>query len=224
MEKEESKGVAKKTATKKPATKKTTTKKPATKKPAAKRTTTKKVKTPEKEIPKINQKECIYCHKEFNEDLIICPHCNKNEQSKLGSVIIASLGVVLVLAVLFNFVLDKYVVNKVSEEEYKLSCELVNYEKLVRSANDYKNNSIKIIGKVVEVTGKDTVLGNSMKVLINANMFDTGEQSIIEVKFTDKEYKNGLINGDLITIYGEYLELNGNIPYIDAKYIVFGDN
>lgn len=186
--------------------------------------TAKKVNEKEKNIPKVNQVKCIFCHKEFDEKLNFCPHCNRNQQSKLGSVIIASLGIVLLLAVLFNFILDKYVVNKVSEPEYKLSCELVPYEKLVRNAIDYKNTAVKIIGKVVNVTGKDSILGNSMNIVINANMFDSGEQSLVEVQYTDKAYKNGLLNGDLITIYGEYLKLNGNTPVIDAKYIVFGEN
>ncbi len=93
---------------------------------------------------------------------------------------------------------------------------------MVRKPKEYKNKNVKVIGKVVSVTGEDKAAGNEMKIIIDANLFEGNNSQLIEVNFLDRNYEIGLLEGDLITVYGLYKAINGNIPKIESKYIVFG--
>lgn len=227
------KGVSKKSPVKKTkkgvATKATTTKKVTPKSGDIKKTETKKVTvkkvTPPKETkvvdntPKVN---CKYCNEPMPNDLTVCPFCLRNQKDILGRIVIGSLVVILLLSIIFNHFVTKYYADKVSESDYKQSCKLVSYEDLVRNYREYKGEDIKIIGRIIKVEGADTGKSNKMTVQIDVNLFEgTGEQ-VVEFIFTDKDFEKGLLVDDIITVYGNYSSLNGNTPYIKAKYLFFG--
>jgi hypothetical protein len=173
-------------------------------------------------IDSLNKQECIHCHKFFDKGLTICPYCRRSQKDKTGPIVIVILAIILLLSIIISYFVSKYNDVSVSAVDYEKSCKLVAYEDLVRKPKKYKNEAVKIIGVVESVTGTDTDYGNKMVITINANMFDeTTEQRVI-VNFDDKDYSQGFIKGDTISIYGTFSKINGNTPVIDAKYIVFG--
>lgn len=223
----------KKVPAKKPATQTkksaTTTKKSAVatkKKPSV----TKKVETAkkiekakrEKELEKLKTKECIFCHEKFEEDLTRCPICRKKQEDNKGKILIIVLTIILILSIIANFFIDHYADNKISESDYKYNSKLLTYEELVRNPKEYKNTIVKVIGTVSSVEGIDVKHGNVMNVTIDANLFTGDTKHLIVFEYTDKDYQVGFIEGDLVTVYGEYKQINGNIPFIKSKYVVFG--
>ncbi len=241
----------KKATKKKPVTKKTTTTKTVTKKTTktsevkkepvkkvVKKSSIKKEEepviinetvslTPEvitEEQPKEELVECIHCHKGFEKGLTICPHCRKRQKSNIAILFFIVFGCVFLLAIIcFHFV-EKYVIGNNSnyKDDYKENCILVDFENLVRHPKEYKHKDVKVIGTVMSVEGYDSGFSNNMVITINANLFENGVEQTMTVSFNDKEYSQGFLVGDLITIYGEYTEINGNVPNIKAKYIAFG--
>ena len=176
------------------------------------------------EVAVVSGQMCIHCHNYFDKGLTICPHCRKRQtNNSFGLTIAIVFGLVFLLFIIAGYFVDKYMINTSNEEEYKTSCKLVSYENLIRVPKDYKNQKIKIIGTVVSVSGIDDGYGNEMKISLNANLFENGTEQIIQVNFRDKDYSQGFMKGDLITVYGEYTAINGNEPEIDAEYIVFGN-
>lgn len=170
-----------------------------------------------------NEIECIYCHNTFQKGMSICPHCRKRQKSNLSIVFFLLFAAIFITIILCTHFIEKIGDgSNLSEEDYKQSCELVSYENLVRKPVDYKDKDIRIIGTVVEVTGIDTGLGNDMKITIDANLFNDGKNYYVEINYVDKKYEQGFINGDMITVYGKYQTINGNMPVVNAKYIVFG--
>ena len=178
--------------------------------------------TPAVKEPKIEKIECRFCKKDFEKGLTICPSCKKNQKDQTGLMVIGVLLVLLLLSIIGTHFLQKYYNEEASESDYKYNSVLASYEDLVRSPKDYKNSSVKVIGKVIKVDGKDNLYGNSMTVTIDANLFDGNNKQLIKFDYTDESYKMGFIEGDIITIYGEYKLINGNVPFIEAKYITFG--
>lgn len=196
-----------------------------------KKTPEKKVVAPKKMTDKFlasifeeddNTVKCRHCKKFFNKDLEICPFCKKSQTDNLGRIVIAILSVVLVLTIMVTHFADKYYTNQITPSEYKYYCKFLSYEDLVRKPKKHKGTNVKVIGKVVSVTGTDLKYGNSMIVKIDTNLFEDTTEHIVELEYVDKEYETGFIEGDLITAYGEYASINGNIPFIKTKYIVFG--
>lgn len=194
------------------------------KKSPIKKTTTKVI-VPKKDIiftDNVSANKCKHCHKYFEKELLICPYCNRDQKDNVGKIIIFVLSVILLLSIIGNHFIDKYYENQVSEAEYKYNCKLHSYEELVRKPKKYKKTNIKVIGQVIKVEGVDVSYGNVMNVTLDANLFDGPNEQLITFEFTDKNYELGFIEGDLITVYGEYTSINGNIPFVKAKYIVFG--
>lgn len=176
------------------------------------------------QVSVVSGQMCIHCHNYFDKGLTICPHCRKRQtNNSIGLTIAVVFCLVFLLFIIAGYFVDKYMMTSSNEEEYKTSCKLVSYENLIRVPKDYKNKDVKVIGTVVSVDGIDEGYGNSMTLTINANLFENGTEQLIEVNFTDKDYSQGFIKGDLITVYGNYSAINGNEPEIDAKYIVFGN-
>ncbi len=227
--KEEKKKVVKKTTAKKEP------KKTATKKPAVKKTLKKEEKVNLNETVQNNEvkekvvinanndlKECVFCHEKFEKGYTICPHCHRRQKTSV------SFAFFIVFALLFLFVIlsyhfvSRYFFNNIKEDDYKKICVLVDYEQLVRHPKEYKGKDVRVIGQVVEVTGFDTGYGNQMTITLNANLFEDSAEHLITVNYIDKSYDQGFIEGDLVTVYGSYESINGNVPYINAEYIVFG--
>ncbi|HHX33173.1 MAG TPA: hypothetical protein GX713_02995 [Mollicutes bacterium] len=227
--------------TKKDTTKKVTPPKKTTKTTKKKTTKPKEVKKEKVEPKKIDEKKikdenldivfkddvsankCKYCNKYFEKVLTKCPFCKKTQDDKTGKIVIAVLLIILILSIIMNIIIDKYYVNRETESDYKYQAKLLSYEEMVRSPNLYKDTKVKVIGEVIKVEGIDLSKGNVMNVTLNTNLFeDDGEERLITFEYTDKDYEIGFINGDLITVYGKYAKINGNVPFIQAKYIVFG--
>lgn len=171
----------------------------------------------------LNVDQCKYCHKFFDKGLTVCPHCRKNQNISTVSTIITILIAIFALLLLFTyFFMDNQNKNKLTPEEYKSTCVLVSYEDLVRSPKNTMYKTVKLIGKVVSVEGHDNgITGNSMTIKININLFANQAEQIVEIKFNDKDYKQGFLTDDLIEVYGKYTQINGNIPTIEAEYIDF---
>ena len=239
--------VKKASVKKAPAKRTTSTKKDATSKSVAKKATTTKravkkdikpveevkttlnetVEVPKEEVKEIvsintNEVECVYCHKKFERGYTICPHCHKRQKNSVGIIFFIVLAVAFLFAILVFHFIEKKFNNTNNVEEYKASCVLVDYESLVRHAKDYKDKDIRVIGEVVDISGYDDGVGNVMEITINANQFENGREQLITVEYTDSDYDNGFLIGDIITIYGKYTNINGSTPNIEAKYVVFG--
>lgn len=219
---------------------KTTTKKTTEKKPIRKTTTKRGVKKAQKAEPNLNETitnqtvqkeaviindnliECNNCHQKFEKGYSICPHCHKRQTPSVSLTFFIVFAVVFLFGIItFHFV-DKYVLKNVVETDYKDTCVLVDYENLVRHPKDYRSKDVKVIGEIVSVEGIDTGYGNNMHITINANLFENGAEHLITIDYSDTTYDQGFIEGDLITVYGTYESINGNIPNINAKFIVFG--
>ncbi len=185
---------------------------------------TKKAETVTKILPSTeNEIECVYCHNKFEKGMSICPYCHKKQKSSNGLIfLLIGIAIFITIIICSHFV-DSYIINPpLSEEEYKENCELMSYESLVRVPKDYKGKDVKVIGKVVDIVGTDNGFGNSMTITIDAGLFNDDVKSYIEVTFLDTKYEQGFMAGDMLTVYGTYTEINGNIPTISAKYIVLG--
>lgn len=168
-----------------------------------------------------NMEQCIYCHELFEKGYTICPHCHKRQKDNKLIVGLIIFAVCFLLVIIFSYFIGKES-KALPFDDYVTKCSLVDYESLVRSPKNYLNNDIKIIGEVTSVTGTDTGLGNEMIITINGNLFDTTKNENIEIEFSDKNYEQGFIEGDVITIYGVYDAINGNTPHINAKHIKLG--
>ncbi|MDD4187842.1 MAG: hypothetical protein PHX04_03670 [Bacilli bacterium] len=190
----------KKTVPKK--SKKIQTKKDITPPPKKKIATTKKV-TP---VKKVIEKASV----------------SENQKDKAGGVVILILIVLLLLSIIGTHFINLYYVKPVSEADYKYNSILVSYEELVRSPKEYKNKDIKVIGEVIKVEGVDSSYGNDMTITIDGNLFSGDYEQLITFKYIDLDYEIGFIEGDIITVYGNYKSINGNVPFIEAKYVVFG--
>ena len=171
----------------------------------------------------LNVDQCKYCHKFFDKGLTVCPHCRKNQNISTVSTVITILIAIFALLLLFTyFFMDNQNKNKLTPEEYKSTCVLVSYEDLVRSPKNTIYKTVKLIGKVVSVEGHDNgITGNSMTIKINVNLFANQAEQIVEIKFNDKDYKQGFLTDDLVEVYGKYTQINGNVPTIEAEYIDF---
>ena len=171
----------------------------------------------------LNVDQCKYCHKFFDKGLTVCPHCRKNQNISTVSTVITILIAIFALLLLFTyFFMDNQNKNKLTPEEYKSTCVLVSYEDLVRSPKNTMYKTVKLIGKVVSVEGHDNgITGNSMIIKINVNLFSNQAEQIVEIKFNDKDYKQGFLTNDLVEVYGKYTQINGNVPTIEAEYIDF---
>lgn len=231
----------KKTATKKTTVKKSTTKKEPVKKEIIKKEQPKDIKkVKEKVEPNLNETiivkeenkkepiinhnliECNFCHQKYDKGYSICPHCHKRQKPSISLTFFIIFALVFIFGIItFHFV-NKYIIKNV-DIDYKSSCILVDYENLVRHPKEYKGKDIRIIGEVVEVEGYDTNYGNSMIITLNANLFDDGTKHLITVNYIDRTYNEGFIAGDIVTVYGKYQSINGNIPNIKAEYIIFGN-
>jgi uncharacterized protein (UPF0333 family) len=170
----------------------------------------------------VNADECIYCHKSFEKGYTICPHCHKRQKNNVNIAFFVGCAALLLFVIICVHFVGKYFDTSVNEDDYKLACEVVDYENLVRSPKDYKDKQVKVVGEVIDVSGYDDGLGNAMEITLNVNQFENGSEQLITIDFYDKDYAQGFLTGDIITVYGEYNSINGNIPNIEAKYIVFG--
>ena len=216
---------AKKAVKKAPIKKKTATK--AVTKPVVKKVAKKKVAIKPKEkivaapILKARLTECNSCHKEYATDLKACPYCFKGHQSNRTLRVFLILAIIILLGIIVGHFYERLTNQGLDEYEYKLSLpDATPFEDLIRNPAELIGKDIKIHGRVVHVEGADFGRGNRMIVTMDMNLFDGPGQEIIKFEYVDQNYKiGGFFEDDIVTIYGKYVALNGNVPSITARFI-----
>ena len=167
-----------------------------------------------------NKQKCKFCNKYFDKGMTICPNCRRrNKRSSGDFIFFAVLAIVFLFCILIFYFIDTKVINKETYESYTQKCVLVSYEDLVRVPKKYLYSDVTLVGKVVEVTGTNDGLYNSMNIVLDLNLFEDGYESLVNVEFNDNSFEKGFINGDIVKVYGEYSIINGNRPTIQAKYV-----
>lgn len=162
---------------------------------------------------------CRYCGNLFDRGMSICPKCRKRCNSNYSLLYFIIFGIVFLFIILLAHFIDKYVVNEVSYDSYVAGCSEVTYENLVRVPKNYLGDDVAIVGSVVSVSGTSDGFSNNMEITLDLNLFDDGVVEYVTVYFEDSGYEYGFIDGDIVRVFGEYEDINGNVPYIDAKYV-----
>lgn len=167
-----------------------------------------------------DKQKCKYCGKYFDKGMTICPNCRRrNKNNSFDLMFFVIIGVVFFLCIMIFYFIDSKIINNVTYESYTQSCTLVSYEDMVRVPKKYLEKDVAVVGRVKEVTGYSDGLYNSMSIVLDLNLFDDDNESLITVDFDDKTFEQGFIDGDIVKVYGEYIRINGNTPLIEAKYI-----
>lgn len=149
-------------------------------------------------------------------------HSDNNQNNSNFLIFFIIIAIILLFAIIvFHFVEKGINKAKDVEQQYKTNCVLVDYENLVRHPKEYLKRNVQVIGEVIDVTGYDDGFGNNMEIRINANQFENGIEQIITINYYDSDYNQSFLKGDNIAVYGKYIKINGNIPTVEAKYIVF---
>lgn len=159
-------------------------------------------------------KPCRHCNREIPIEYKKCPFCRKKQSNKKRLfgflVIIASIFVtILMLSILYA------PQNYEMVQEYQKECQSITYEELVRNNAQYENTLVTFTGKVVNVTSNNILNFITIELKISND-----EKSY--VKYYNKD-NIGILNNDILTIYGPFKHLSGNTPVINAKYIKIKD-
>lgn len=162
---------------------------------------------------------CKNCGYLFDKGMSVCPKCRKRCNSNYNLLYFIIFGIVFLFIILLVHFIDKYVVNEQSYDSYVAGCSEVTYENLVRVPKNYLGDDVIVLGSVSHVEGVSDGFSNNMEITLDLNLFDDGSIENVTVYFEDDSYEYGFMNGDIIKVYGEYETINGNIPYINAKYI-----
>lgn len=163
--------------------------------------------------------KCQNCGNLFDKGMTICPKCRKKNNVNFSGLFFIVFGLVfLFVVILFHFI-DKYVFDSNSYDDYIVNCTEVTYNDLVRVPKNYLSKDVAVLGVVSDVSGISNGISNSMDITVNLNIFDDGVVEEIVVHYEDKNFEHGFLNGDIVKVYGEYDTINGNIPYINAKYV-----
>lgn len=111
-------------------------------------------------------------------------------------------------------------------QEYKDSCQAMDYKTIARQPELYEGKNIKVTGEVWQVVEE----GDDALYQINIDKTEYGYDYNSSVQIIYKEAKNNfrVLEDDIITVYGEYkgivsyttvLGAKQSIPQISAKYI-----
>lgn len=163
-------------------------------------------------------KPCTHCNREIPIEYKKCPYCKKKQKyhHRLTSVLVIFLAIGLSSFMLYVLYSPS---NTVIETEYKNSCHNYSYEELVRNFNQLEDASVRIVGHVtnVKTTG---IINNKIQIEL---FLEENEHYLIKVNYQNNS-NLGIIYGDQIIIYGDYTSLDGNTPFIDARYIEIVEN
>ena len=119
--------------------------------------------------------------------MTICPNCRRrNKRSSGDFIFFAVLAIVFLFCILIFYFIDTKVINKETYESYTQKCVLVSYEDLVRVPKKYLYSDVTLVGKVVEVTGANDGLYNSMNIVLDLNLFDDGYESLVNVELMSR--------------------------------------
>lgn len=156
-------------------------------------------------------KKCIHCNREIPIAYKKCPYCKKNQKKK--RYLLKFLVIVLIIFIDWNLLTMLYAPDTfIMKKDYKEKCQEIKYETLIRKNDKYKETLVTFDGIVTKVE-KSGKIFNILTITIK------NHDDEYEVVFNNKK-DIGFINGDKVTIYGKFNGLNGNIPVINAKYII----
>lgn len=116
--------------------------------------------------------------------------------------------------------------NTETKEEYMNSCAVYAYKDIARNPNTYKGKRAKLTGEVIQVQQE----GNEIAIRVNITKKDGyyDDTILTGYKYAD-DYEDRVLEGDIITIYGElagtvtYTSVLGadvTVPAIKTKYLV----
>jgi hypothetical protein len=115
-------------------------------------------------------------------------------------------------------------------DQFKQSCQIVDYESLARDPNAWQGKSVTVTGEVVQV--QESSGGNVYRVSIEQGSYGTWQSSSTILVTTDSSYKGTrILEKDVVTIYGTssglytYTTVMGasqTVPKVAAKYIDIG--
>ena len=116
--------------------------------------------------------------------------------------------------------------NEETKEEYMNSCAVYAYKDIARNPNTYKGKRAKLTGEVIQVQQ----YGNEITIRVNITKKDGyyDDTILTGYKYAD-DYEDRVLEGDIITVYGElsgtvtYTSVLGadiTVPAIKTKYLV----
>lgn len=156
-------------------------------------------------------KKCIHCNREIPIAYKKCPYCKKNQKKK--RYLLKFIVILFILLIDWNLLTILYAPDTFTiKKDYKEKCEVVNYEVLIRENEKHKNKLITFNGIIKDVKKSSTIFN-----ILTIEVID----GIQEYKVIYNNKNNiGFIDEDQVTIYGKFKELDGNVPIINAKYII----
>lgn len=157
--------------------------------------------------------ECPHCNRNIPINSKKCPFCKKEliKSRKKKAILITLLFSFITFICLYSLY---GIPNERVANNYKEQCIEINYEKLIRKADYYNRYNIYFQGKIKSITTVD----KRRKIMEMEIITDNNSEHLIDIEYRNTE-SLGYMVGDEVIIYGKYLSLNGNIPYIIAKYI-----
>lgn len=124
---------------------------------------------------------------------------------------------------------DTKEISSSSEEEYKASCEVLDYESIMRNPSDYDGKKAKVEGKVLQVWEDEKFLSSDVEITLRvAENGDYDKVWYVTFVRTGND-SDRILKDDYITAFGvckgikSYTALLGNqvtIPTTEASYIV----
>ncbi len=158
-------------------------------------------------------KSCPHCNRDIPVNATKCPYCKKKLVHSLKKK--AIIVTLLFSSITFICLYSLYgIPNERIATNYKDQCIEINYENLIRKADYYNHYNVFFEGKIKSITTVD----KHRKIMEIAIIMDNNEEHKIDLEYRNIE-SIGYMVGDTVKVYGKYLSLNGNIPYIKAKYI-----
>jgi len=157
--------------------------------------------------------ECPHCNRSIPVNSRKCPFCKKTliKSRKKKAILITLLFSFITFLCLYSLYGTP---NERIATNYKEQCIEINYEKLIRKADYYNRYNIYFEGKIKSITTVD----KRHKIMEMEIITDNNTEHLIDIEYRNTESLGYMVDDEVI-IYGKYLSLNGNIPYIKAKYI-----
>ncbi len=156
---------------------------------------------------------CPHCSRLIPIGINKCPYCKKKLYKSRKKKAIIFTFFILIINLIFLHYLYK-APNERVETNYKELCIPITYEQLLRKAEYYNNYNVYFDGSIIDINTTNKNKKN-MEITI---LVDGKEDEEVLLSFKNIESKGYRVN-DIVTVYGNYTSLNGNIPYIKAKYI-----
>ena len=188
--------------------------------------------------PPPGRKACAHCKSYMPKEAKVCPVCRKSQGISTVALILLILGIVIALpfvVIAATSVAEGYISASqesqkpittttavtTTSQEYIESCEVVEYEELLRNTSAYIDRNLTYYAKVVQIAPTDN--GTILRLAVSTNSSINSSNIIL----ANLENLGNVIEGDLLTIYGtcqgsqSYESVLGatiTLPYIDIWY------